>query len=87
MKLSKEDIQAIAQEMHNLNKAEQNNQGASACACNAGAKSGKDQPSQKRKKREAGGNKETQKNTAAIGLLTFWGVVFVVLLVKLWAYI
>ena len=87
MRLTKEDIQAIAQEMHNLSKAEQPKQSASACASNAGAKSGKDQPSQKRKKREAGENEGTPKNLATIGLLTFWGIVFVVLLVKLWAYI
>jgi len=87
MKLSKEDIQAIAQEMHNLNKADQNKQGASACANNTGAKVENDQPSQKRKKQEGAKNEATPKNLATVGLLLFWGVVFVVLLVKLWAYI
>ena len=85
--LSKEDIQAIALEICRQQNQNQTTQHADTRASNAGAKSGNDQPSQKRKKREAGENASSQKNIVSIGLFLFWGVLFVALLVKLWAYI
>lgn len=80
--LSKEDIQAIAQEL-----SRHQDQHASARAHKSG---GNIQQSDKAKKAGASDKKrsgEALKYIAIIGLLTFWAVVFGVLLAKLLPYI
>lgn len=89
--IDRETIQAIAQELHQLQK--QQNQNAQpttntqAHARNMGAICKK--PTKGKNAR--GGKKPTStikpKNIASIGLLLFWAVVFVIFLVKLAPYI
>lgn len=75
--LSKEDIQAIAEELSKQ-------QHASASASENPPKPNKG----KTKKKEAeGGQVKPPPNLATLGLLTFWAVVFVILLIKLSPYI
>ena len=75
--LNKEDIQAIAQELHKL-------QSASASAQKAQPKTNKGETKPKPK-----GETKPPKlnNIASIALLIFWGVVFVIFLIKLAPYI
>lgn len=80
--LTKEDIQAITQELRN-----QQDQHASAHAHKSGENM---QQSDKAKKAGACNSQphhEGAKNIVIIGLLTFWAVVFGVLLAKLMPYI
>lgn len=80
--LSKEDIQAIAQEL-----SRHQDQHASARAHKSG---GNIQQSNKAKKAGARDKKrsgDTAKSVVIIGILTFWAVVFGVLLAKLMPYI
>lgn len=93
--LTKEDIQAIAQELNTLQKQQnQNTQqqtqpttNTQAHARNMGAICKKHTKGENAR----GGKKPTStikpKTIASIGLLTFWAVVFVIFLVKLAPYI
>ena len=92
--LTKEDIQAIAQELNTLQqrkrKAQQNAQSTTntqAHARNMGAICEKPTKGETARGEAKPTSTINSKNIASIGLLTFWGVVFVIFLVKLAPYI
>ena len=76
--LSKEDIQAIAQELRKI-QAEQ-------CA-DTRAQQSQNMRGQKPKKNTSGEGQPTQKNIVAMGIILVWALVFVVLAIKLAPYI
>lgn len=87
-KLNKEDIQAIAQELHKLQtEGEQNQAQHASTRAQCGATVENTKPTKKTKSEAGAECHQTTKNLATIVLFTFWAVVFVVLLVKVWAYI
>ena len=95
--LTKEDIQAIAQELNTLQKqkkkAQQQNQNAQpttntqAHARNMGAICKNPTKGKTARGEAKSNNPTTPKNIASIGLLVFWAVVFMIFLVKLAPYI
>ena len=94
--LTTEDIQAIAQE---LNKLQQDTKTAQAvrsldqqqptpsARAQTGANCGKKSPNQNATTKNASGWQAIAKLLSIIGLFAFWACVFVVLLVKVLAYI
>ena len=88
--LSREDIQAIAQELSRIKSAEQPTQTKSQSAstrAQSGAISGKNQQSKTAKPKGARGSRVSPNSLVNIGLLVFWATVFIILLVKLSPYI
>ena len=89
-KLSKEDIQAIAQELNTLQKQEQINQkqeqSASARVC-SGSKYENNQQPKKANNNNSKNSGEMPKNLGSVVLILIWLIVFGVLLFKVWAYI
>ena len=92
--LSREDIQAIAQELSRINST---NSSASegkkskpqhaSTRAQGGATSGKINNSKSAPKKSSGSGGETLKNLGIIGLFVFWATVFIILLIKLTPYI
>lgn len=82
MKLTKEDIQAIAQELRKSDAISDTNAQARAQSQNVRKNEG-----QKPKKIEGIKTGINVKNVATMGLIVFWGVVFVLLLIKIMPYI
>jgi len=92
--LSREDIQAIAQELSRINNTNssatsnsKNNTQHASTRAQGGAISEKINNSKSATKNSRGSGGEFLKNLATIGLFLFWAVVFVVLLIKLTPYI
>ena len=87
-KLNKEDIQAIAQELHKLQAESGQDQAQHASApAQCGATVENPKPTKKTKSGAGEESHQPTKNIASIVLFAFWAVVFVILLVKVWAYI
>ena len=89
--LSREDIQAIAQELNKLNNQApadkaQNIKRASAHADNK-RQNMQQQPSKKTHGGGGCGATSILNNAATIGLFLFWATVFIILLIKLAPYI
>lgn len=92
--LSREDIQAIAQELSRINSTNSSASGSkenkpqhASTRAQGGATSGKINNSKSAPKNSRGSGSEIAKNLGIIALFIFWATVFCVLLIKVAPYI